>query len=104
MCLVGQYAEILKLSEAMLAHAKQHDWPQVIAIRTQRDSLFGAYFSAMKENINQQNQAEISRKISQIINIDKEVMALSINAKNRMAEEITGMQKNKKLIRAYSQG
>ncbi len=88
--------EALALTERMTALGENGDWPSVIEIEPRRRELLERAF-ATRDVADQQ----IADRVRTILGLDKRLMALSLEARDRIGEELAQASKGRRAAVAY---
>ncbi len=91
-------AEILQLTDAMLADAGREDWEALSAKQSRRDALIGAFFHgslALDAQI-------VSDRIRYILILDQQIQALGRKYQQGLRQELQTISRGKNAVRAYA--
>ena len=95
-----QVEAILILSRQMLESAKATNWQEVICLESERRQRVEELFS---KPIAHSLLSEISGKIEQILDIDRELMSLNAQTRDNLAQDMRVVIKGRTATRAYQQ-
>lgn len=93
-----QYA--VNYSKKMLSNASAGNWDKVIDIEVQRSELLEKIFSTSSHD---NNIEEIDDKIRKIIDIDKKLEVITLNAREDARNEIMSINKGRQAVKTYAQ-
>ncbi len=95
-----QLQNAVKCSEIMLKNAEAGNWDKVFDIEAQRSDLLERLFSGSK----QENSVEdIDDKIRKIIDINKKLEAITLEARDNTRNDIASISKGRHAINLYEQ-
>ncbi len=95
-----QMVSILALSQTMLDLARAEDWDALPQQESLRRTLIAKFF-AEKPDVN--TAAVIEQAIRKLLVMDKEILALGVQAKNAVGEQINQLSTGHKVSKAYLQ-
>lgn len=87
-------------SKMMLRDAKAGNWDNVIDIEVQRSELLEKLFSTSSHD---NDIAEMDDKIRKIIEINKKLEVITLNARDDARSEIMSINKGRNAVKSYSQ-
>jgi len=93
-------SEILTISQTMLAHARRGEWPELTQIEKRRGKLLEDFFS---QTITPEMASIIEEVIRQVMDVDKEVIALGEEMQKQMGKDLREIGKGKTATRAYTE-
>ena len=88
---------IATYSETMLKNAEAGNWDKVIDIEVQRSELLEKLFSSTD------NVDEMDDKIRKIIDINKKLETITLNARESARTEISSINKGRHAVNVYAQ-
>jgi len=92
-------AEILQLTDAMLADAGREDWDALSAKQNHRDTLIGAFF---QESLVLDAQT-VSDRIRYVLMVDEQIQALGRQYQQGLRRELQSISRGKNAVRAYAE-
>lgn len=94
-----QLQSVVEYSETMLKDAQAGNWDSVISIEAQRGELLDQLFSGSREN----NIVEMDAEIRKIININKKLEAITLNAREDARNEMSSVNKGRRVVNLYAE-
>lgn len=94
-----QLQNVIKCSESMLKDAEAGEWDKVISIEAQRNKLLEKLFSGSRED---NSVAEMDNKIRKIIDINKKLEEITLNARDNARNEISSIAKGRNALDQYA--
>lgn len=91
---------VVNYSKMMLKDAKAGNWENVIDIEVQRSELLEKLFSASPH---ENDVAEMDDKIRKIIEINRKLEVITLNARDNARTEIMSINKGRNAVKSYSQ-
>ena len=95
-----QLQTAIHCSEAMLKDAEAGNWDKVMDIESQRSELLEKLFSTPYQG---NNVIEMDEKIRKIIDINKELEALTLKQRDDSGRHIASINKGRRAVSAYAQ-
>jgi len=84
--LVKAISSFVTTTETMLELAVQGEWEQLAEIESQRRPELEAFFNSLDSNDLQNNSELLRVSIGKILTLDKKIIALGAESKNKIAE------------------
>lgn len=95
-----QLLNVVECSETMLKDAEAGNWDKVIDIEVKRSELLEQLFSSPCQD---NNIEEMDDKIRQIIDINKKLESITINARDNVRNDIAVINKGHHAVNMYAQ-
>ena len=86
-------------SERMLKDAQEGNWDSVMEIEIQRSELLAKLFSTSGNN----NIDDMDDKIRKIININKQLEDITVDAKEAAGKQISSINNGRRAVNVYAQ-
>ena len=93
--------ELLSLTHAMVAAAEGGDWGEVEKIETRRQHVLKDLGVMNGGSVDLTTATDMSNQISEVLVLNKRIMALCLRARSEMADAISGLNRSRKAIHAY---
>lgn len=90
--------DILQLSKHMLKMAQHNDWQVFQLLESQRQTAIDDLF---KDPSISGSLSTIANVLQQIIDLDRASIALGVQARDNLAQELSGMQRGRQALVAY---
>lgn len=97
---ITQLQNAVDYSQNMLTNASAGNWEEVMAIEIERNALLEKLFSTASHD---NNIVEIDDKIRQIIDINKKLEVITLNARDDTRNQIMSINKGRHAVKAYAQ-
>jgi len=95
-----QLDNALDCTEIMLKNAESGNWDRVMDIEVQRGELLEKLFSTPHKN---SNIADMDEKIRKIIDMNKKLEAITINARDHSGSHIASLNNGRRAVNVYMQ-
>jgi hypothetical protein len=89
--------QVMAMTDQMRLLARQENWVEVARTEGDRQKLL----MECLENIEIRQSTEIANRIQQILEVDREMQGLVIEARNAIRDELIQLNKEKDAARAY---
>ena len=95
-----QLQSVVEYTETMLKDAQAGNWDSVINIEAQRGELLEKLFSGSRQN---NNAGDMDAEIKKIININKKLEAITLNAREDARNDMSSVSKGRHAVDLYAQ-
>ena len=92
--------QVLSMTQQMFELAQTERWDEVAEIETVRQKIL---FDNLPVNKSVEPSSDLGLQINEILEIDKEIQSLVLNARNSVRDELIEMSRSKNQVSAYQQ-
>jgi len=100
--MLARYEDMLRLSQQMLACARQNEWDRLVALEQARTTISGDLAKSANKNLPKQiNPVKLRKLILDILDTDKEIKVLIESWREQLQKILGSLGNEKKLLNFY---